>query len=122
MTKKSELGAKGEYFAAEYLKKKGFKIIERNARQAWGELDIIALAPDKTLVFVEVKTMSGFNPSGLRPENHMTEGKMSRFKKTAESYANRNPKLINDRRGWRLDVIALSKVGNDFVLKHYDNV
>ena len=58
MTYRSEIGQFGENLACEYLVKGGYKIIERNFRQKWGEIDIIAKAPDKTLVFVEVKTRS----------------------------------------------------------------
>jgi len=50
MTYKSELGQLGENLACEYLVKKGYKIIGRNFRQKWGELDIISKVPDKTLV------------------------------------------------------------------------
>ena len=56
---KSETGKLGENIACRYLVENGYKIIERNFRQKWGELDIIAKAPDKTLVFVEVKTVAG---------------------------------------------------------------
>lgn len=50
----------GEDKACEYLKKIGFKIIERNFRKGYGEVDIVALdptdRPGQVLVFVEVKT------------------------------------------------------------------
>ena len=73
MTQKSELGREGEDFAAEYLKRKGYGVIERNKREKWGELDIVVMAPDKTLVFVEVKTM---RPGILKPEDQMSGAKM----------------------------------------------
>ena len=50
----------GEELAAEYLRKKGYKIIDRNFRKGYGEVDIVAIedpnSSEKTLVFVEVKT------------------------------------------------------------------
>lgn len=53
-----ETGAKGEFIAQEYLKKKGYEIIEINKRfSRFCEIDIIAKDKD-TLVFVEVKTRS----------------------------------------------------------------
>ena len=45
----------GEKVAAEYLKRHGFKIRDRNITRKTGELDIIAERED-TLYFVEVKT------------------------------------------------------------------
>ena len=43
----------GEDKACEYLKKLGFKILERNYRKTYGEIDIIALDKD-VLAFIEV--------------------------------------------------------------------
>ena len=40
--KKKELGAKGEEVAVRYLKKRGYRIVERNYRIKLGEIDIIA--------------------------------------------------------------------------------
>lgn len=141
MSRGSELGKLGEDVACEYLVDKKFRIIERNYRKPWGELDIIALAPDKTLVFLEVKTLrqirdGGFN--GLQPEDHMTASKIKKFKRTASLYAGNRPELIRDDKGWRLDVITilvnrtkptcgelvepLTKDGKSFVMKHYENI
>ncbi|MEJ5377459.1 MAG: YraN family protein [bacterium] len=49
------LGSQGEAAAAEALRGRGYKILERNYRCALGELDLVALQ-GKTLVFVEVKS------------------------------------------------------------------
>ena len=125
MTQKSELGLEGEDFAAEYLKRKGYGVIERNKREKWGELDIVVMAPDKTLVFVEVKTM---RPGILKPEDQMSGAKMKKFRRTAEIYAGSHEELISDKRGWRLDLVALVKKSNGFAeadafeIRHYENI
>jgi putative endonuclease len=49
------LGALGERLAAEHLVRRGFRILERNYRTRWGELDIVAF-DGVTLAFCEVKT------------------------------------------------------------------
>ncbi len=49
------LGTSGEELASHFLKKKGYRIIERNYKTPIGEIDIIAKDRDIT-VFVEVKT------------------------------------------------------------------
>ena len=49
------LGTKGEEIAGSYLKKEGYRIVERNYRTSRGEVDIVAYEGDK-LVFIEVKT------------------------------------------------------------------
>jgi len=120
------LGKFGEDLACEYLVKKGYKIIERNFRRPWGELDIIAKAPDKTLVFVEVKTLrqsSGQAPEKqLSPEDQLTKSKLQKLKRAACLYAGHNEKLIKDNKGWQIDLIALTinKKGCD--IKHYENI
>jgi putative endonuclease len=48
-------GRLGETFAAEYLVRQGYEILEKNYRRQFGEVDIVA-RDRGTLVFVEVKT------------------------------------------------------------------
>ena len=63
---KKELGKRGEDLALRFLKRNGYKIIERNYVCKMGEMDIIAQEKD-TLVFVEVKTRTSmdFGPPQL---------------------------------------------------------
>src|SRR4051794_34434494 len=49
------LGALGERLAADHLRRAGYRIVERNFRTRYGELDIVA-AGERCLVFCEVKT------------------------------------------------------------------
>ncbi len=53
-----EKGKKGEVLAEKFLKKRGYRILEKNYRTHFGEVDIIA-RDGKTLVFIEVKARSG---------------------------------------------------------------
>ena len=53
-----ETGNIYEDVAADYLKRNGYSIIERNHRNKCGEIDIIAMSPDNYLVFTEVKYRS----------------------------------------------------------------
>jgi putative endonuclease len=48
------LGKHGEDLAANYLKSRGYRIVQRNYRCPLGEIDLIA--ENKGLIFVEVKT------------------------------------------------------------------
>lgn len=57
MAKHNELGKKGELLAVDFLKEKGFEILETNFRLDKDEIDIIA-KDGSILVFVEVKTRS----------------------------------------------------------------
>ena len=53
-----QLGDKAETAVAKYLESQGFKILARNWRTRWCEIDIIA-EKDKIVHFVEVKFRSG---------------------------------------------------------------
>lgn len=50
-----DLGSAGEQLAAEHLERLGYRILERNYRTRWGELDIVAF-DGRTLAFCEVKS------------------------------------------------------------------
>lgn len=55
---KRSIGTEKETMAAEFLKQKGYRILEMNYRCRQGELDIVAQKED-VLVIVEVKFRSG---------------------------------------------------------------
>jgi len=119
VTKKSDLGKLGEDLACRYLKRKGYKIIERNSWQPWGELDIVAVSPERILVLIEVKTVSGPQPM-ITAENQITRAKLVKSRRAAELYAN-GSKLLNDK-GWRIDLVAVTMDGSEFDLRHYENI
>jgi len=57
-TKNKSTGNLGEDIAAEFLKKKGYRILDRNLHLICGEIDILA-EERGTLVIVEVKSVRG---------------------------------------------------------------
>jgi putative endonuclease len=95
------LGAAGESAAAEYLRKRGYRILESNVRCRLGELDLVALEGG-TVVFVEVKSNRGGRYGA--PEEMVTPAKQRRLTRLALWYL--------QRRGWlgrpaRFDVVAV---------------
>jgi putative endonuclease len=54
-TENATIGRLGETFAAEYLARQGYEILEKNYRKPFGEIDIVARERG-ILVFIEVKT------------------------------------------------------------------
>ena len=49
------LGKEGEALAVSFCRKKGYRILEKNYRTVFGEIDIIA-RDGEMIVFIEVKT------------------------------------------------------------------
>jgi len=121
MTRQSEVGQLGENTAVRYLKKNRYKIIDRNYRERWGEIDIIALSPEKILVFVEVKTVSGPNPY-IKGEDHLTKTKLAKLQKTAQFYANGAGSKFVKGAGWQIDLLAITINGDSAVVNHYKNI
>ena len=122
MQKKSEIGRIGEDIAANALKARGFRIIERNYLKPWGELDIVAIAPDRTLVFVEVKTLT--ESEDFTPEEHLTSDKLEKLQRTAQLFAGHRPELVDEKMGWRIDLAAITLRGDGEkpLIRYYENL
>jgi len=74
------------------------------------------------LIFVEVKTMTGNGGAGIQPEDQLTQAKLAKLKRTACLYAGHYPELVNDDKGWRIDLVALTISGENCDIKHYENI
>src|SRR3954468_8311226 len=101
-----EVGAIGENVAAEFLRRKGFEIVEKNYRKPWGEIDIIAVKSN-IVRFVEVKSVSREPGANItlenndhRPEELVHEHKLQKVARTAEMYMNDK----SDSRDYQIDV------------------
>ena len=115
------VGSIGEDAACKFLTRAGYVIIERNHWQPWGEIDVVARAPDGTLVFVEVKTMTESSASDIMPEDNVTPAKLRKMRKAALSYAAARQDLVREGRGWRIDVLAVV-LGGQEAIRHYENI
>ena len=78
-----EIGDKGEDYAVKFLKKNKYKILARNYRIRYGEIDIIA-ENKSYLVFVEVKTRH--TDSLTQPYEAVDYRKQRRIIKAASAY------------------------------------
>ena len=99
--KNLELGKRGETAAEAFLKKKGYRILEKNFRTPSGEIDIIA-EHKKILVFVEVKTRAGVEFG--HPLTAVTPAKQKQLGRMAELYLARH-KITG--RDCRFDVVSV---------------
>jgi len=79
---RAEIGALGEQLAVEHLESLGLRVLTRNWRCRYGELDVIA-ADDaaRTVVFVEVKTRTSDQFGGV--DQAVTPQKVRRLRRLA---------------------------------------
>jgi putative endonuclease len=98
----SVTGKTGENFTATYLIELGYQILDRNWRIKEGELDLVALSPDKEIVFVEVKTRS--SAAYGDPLESISATKLHRIQRLALAWL-----AMHQRLGWpyRIDVAGI---------------
>jgi putative endonuclease len=109
----------GEQLAAEHLTRRGFRILERNYRTRWGELDLVAF-DGQILAFCEVKTRT-VTRRGIAPFDALHAQKRARVRKMAGSW-------LRDRRERpyapviRCDAIAVTfdRTGRLLALEHLE--
>jgi len=112
---KQIFGKKGEELAAQYLKKRGYTIVERNYRCTNGEVDLIAVHR-RVIVFVEVKTRRG-ESYGL-PVEAVEFHKKRKMIQAAEFFL--HEKKLHQRDA-RFDVVGISWPGVEPVIEHIQN-
>ncbi|MBF0465768.1 MAG: YraN family protein [Nitrospirae bacterium] len=106
-----ETGKLGEVLAEKFLKKSGYKILERNYRNKVGEIDIIAREGD-CIVFVEVKTRQ--SDSFGMPFEAVNAAKRRKIKGTALMYM----KTFKTEPMVRFDVISVMIDGQNNQIQH----
>jgi putative endonuclease len=95
-----EIGDKGEDFAINILKSKGYEILERNYRFKRAEIDVITLH-NNLLIFIEVKALHSFNHG--YPEERVNQAKINKILEAAEHYIF----AINWQKDIRFDVLSI---------------
>jgi putative endonuclease len=94
-------GALAERDAANYLRKKGYKLLDFNFKSYGGEIDLIMLHK-KTIVFIEVKARS--ENSWGDPGEYVDYFKRQKIIKTAHYYLSRNKSELP----WRYDIVEVT--------------
>ncbi len=113
--KRRDLGKKGEALAVAFLKKKHYKILFRNYRCRFGEIDIIAVH-EKTLVFIEVKTRTS-DFFGL-PQEAVRQKKQKKISMVAMEFIQRNRLEEKDA---RFDIVAIQLKPDGFCFELIEN-
>ncbi len=101
------LGRRGEQLAAEHFERLGYRVVARNYRTRFGELDLV-VTDDEVLVFCEVKTRR----AGGSPWDNLGEAKRKQVRSMGRvwlSEANDRPRTS----GLRFDAIGIVIDRND---------
>jgi putative endonuclease len=112
---RKQVGNKGESLAEDYIKRKGYKIIQRNYRCRLGEIDIIA-KDDDTIVFIEVRTKQNENFGS--PQDSVTSTKINKISKTALRFI--QEKNLSGY-SYRFDFIAITFSQGKPNIEHIEN-
>lgn len=105
-----ELGNLGERIACEYLVNNGYKILGRNYRISFGEIDIIVkkkwrfLRNDKTIHFIEVKTIIE-NNGNFFPEDRVDDKKQNKLRYLSQIWLTKNN--FPQRYPYQIDVVGI---------------
>ncbi|OGK23323.1 hypothetical protein A3F58_02510 [Candidatus Roizmanbacteria bacterium RIFCSPHIGHO2_12_FULL_37_9b] len=113
-----DIGKRGESIAKEFLRKKGYQILEQNFYTRWGEIDIIA-KKNKTITFFEVKTRIGDNKG--KPYESVGPAKIRRLYRPIQYFL-----LQNNLKNYKLSLDVISIVLNEGLsiekINHFENV
>ena len=107
MSHNTTLGRAGEQRAADYLRGRGYQLVDRNWRCPDGELDLVVVHGD-VLVIVEVKTRSSRRYG--HPLEALDRAKIDRLWRLALRWARTHPEVA---RGRRIRVDAVAVMGTD---------
>ena len=109
---RTRLGNRGEEMAAGYLQAHGLRILARNIRTRYGEVDLVAQDGDTT-VFVEVRTRR--SQAYGTPEESVTVRKRRRLALTAQQYLQDNGL---GSKSWRVDLVSVVLSEGAPVIRH----
>ncbi len=98
-----------EEHGCEYLRLQGYRIIDRNIYNRFGEIDIIAIK-DNVIHFVEVKSAQTYEQA----VNNITSSKLQKLNRTIQTYLQQ--KRLN------LDYCIDALIVNDEVLELIENI
>jgi putative endonuclease len=96
------LGPTGEALAADFLRARGYTILDANARSRLGEIDIVARENDE-IVFVEVKTRS--SDFAGDPLEAITKRKAAKLRTLAAAWVRDN--IRGPEPAYRIDCVGI---------------
>lgn len=100
--------------AVAFFRRKGYRIVEKNYRTFFGEIDIIA-RDGNVLVFIEVKTRT--DDSFGSPSEAVNKRKREKIRKVALTFMKKLRKEVPAR----FDVLSIEKAGAGHRIEHIED-
>ena len=119
ITKSQELGQAAEDRAAEYLLSLGWRVVDRNVKNKYGELDIVAIDTDYELVIVEVRARTLGKMQN--PLESIGPRKLRAMLRASMEYV----EALEWVKFWRIDVVGITvnrKAPGDWELEHVKDI
>ena len=114
---RKSIGKHGELLALHYMKRLGWRLVDKNVRVGIDELDLLLISPDeKVMSIVEVRTTTNLNKS---PELTLTKKKrlrMLRLAKKLRQFAKSHQCTL------RVDLIAVTIQEQNPLIHHYEGI
>jgi putative endonuclease len=95
-----------EEHGCEYLRNKGYRIIDRNVYNRFGEIDIIAIR-DNVLHFVEVKSATNYEHA----VNNITSSKLQKLRRAIQTYLQQKRLNLD----YCIDALIVSEDGIEWI-------
>ncbi len=113
-----KLGRWGERYSEKFLKRRGLKLLARNFSSRDGEIDLVMVDRDSSVVFVEVKTRA--NEQFDSAESAVNYSKKNKLVRTAKLFCR---KYGIENRALRFDavIVVLGESAKPQV-RHYQNI
>ena len=111
-------GQLGEEATVTYLKRQGYRILERNHKSPLGEIDIIAQKKGVVHI-IEVKSSSREMYAEFRPEQNLRLDQARRLLRSAEAYLVRAHYPLDQE--WQIDLATVEfRLGGEPIIQHYE--
>jgi putative endonuclease len=114
----STFGSNAETAASAWLTSNGYRILDRNWRRPWGELDIVACT-DGVIRFIEVKA-SKAHVQGFEPYVRADRKKMLKVERTARTWLAAHG--YHSETPWQMDVISVIMEPSGPLFEYFENI
>jgi putative endonuclease len=115
---RASLGIAAEAAVGRRLEQLGFRILDRNWRRPWGELDLV-VQKNGVVHFVEVKA-ARMRQEGFDPSVRAGWRKMAKVRRTARTWL--VARHMDHETPWQMDVAAVIMAGERLEIEIFENI